>query len=214
MSNNDVSRQKLECRKFADKIRSMFPDIEVISSDDFVSMEKGNNSNNKIVLVDVRTKAERDVSVVEGSVPLSELNVPKLMAEANTLENDDGGSNKHGAGIHLVTYCTVGFRACIEARQLKKEYPSLKVSSLDGIACYTHEAAPAATQHGKWRRIVEPATGEPRNVVHTYGSQWAGVVNGDTYEATHFSAPAMAAYNLQFGASLAWKLLKKNGKYW
>lgn len=170
----------------------MFPDVNMIPSEEFASMEAdsgSSTSDSNIVLVDVRTKAERDVSIVEGAVHVSELDVTRLPSNA-----------------HLVTYCTVGFRACLEAKRLKQQYKSLQVSCLDGIACYTH----VLPSKMNIRRIVEPATGKPANIVHTYGNQWS-CVNRDHFKATHFSPLLFAAYNVQFGASTAWQMIK--GKF-
>eukprot|EP00977_Amphora_coffeiformis_P016886 scaffold5357_cov208-Amphora_coffeaeformis.AAC.19 len=156
----------------------MFPDVHMLTSDEFLAMD-----HDKIVLVDVRSMPEQAVSVVEGGVPLSQLDASKLPLDA-----------------HLVTYCTVGFRACLEARRLQEEHPSLRVSCLDGIACYTH------VDGHKKRKIVEPSTGQQAKRIHTFGEQWACA--SDDFEPIHFSGLDYAVYSAQFATSLAWRSFK------
>jgi len=180
-----TNNKKEQCQAFARKTQSMFPDVRMMSSDELLAMD---HRDNNIVLVDVRSEPEQAVSVVEGGISLSQLDTSKLPRDA-----------------HLVTCCAVGFRACLEARRLKEENPTLQVSSLDGIACCTH-VLKNGNSNSNARKIIEPWTGQESRRVHTFGKQWDCV--SDDFEPLTFSGLDYAIYTAQFGASMAWKTIR------
>jgi rhodanese-related sulfurtransferase len=99
--------------------------------------DNGNGNNrNRVLLIDVRTAAERAVSVIPGSVPLQQV-------------SHRGGSNSESAATMqlllrqdttVVTYCTIGYRSGMEATRLLHRYPTLegRIYNLDGIVAYTY----------------------------------------------------------------------------
>jgi len=182
------------CEEFVSKIESMFPDVPMIRTNEMANVIKDHEKDNsRYVLVDVRSQPEQNVSVLEGSVPLSQLDATKLPAKT-----------------HLITYCTIGFRACLEARQLKEEHPDLRVSCLDGIACYTHAISKNKqnpddnndSDSTKLLNIVQPSTGQVTNQVHTYNERWEKTVSED-FESLNFSSFMFTMQNFLFGAKMA-----------
>jgi rhodanese-related sulfurtransferase len=91
---------------------------------------KHGNNNNKVLLIDVRTAAERAVSVIPGSVPLQEVT---KRGSATTVQLIDPDTT-------VVVYCTIGYRSGMEATRLLHRYPTLqgRLYNLDGIVAYTY----------------------------------------------------------------------------
>ena len=70
-----------------------------------------------VLLVDVRTDSERHVSMISGAVSLDDFKtniLPSLESDSDSALPD-----------MIVTYCTIGFRSGMEARNLIHEYPTI-----------------------------------------------------------------------------------------
>lgn len=149
-----------------------YHDVPALSSRDLIQRYSYNREN--IVLVDVRTEPERNVSELEGAISLQEfeLHVSSLPPDAQ-----------------VVTYCTIGYRSGIEARRLQYQHNLQgRISSLDGIVAYTHAVSAEHDNEGV-PQVVCPITGSNTRTVHTFGRQWNCVSEG--YETRHFSPPAL-----------------------
>ena len=98
----------------------------------------------EMVLVDVRTEPEIDVSIIPGAITWDEY-------QANQSKYE---------GQAVVTYCTVGYRSAHAARELREQ----------GVTAYNFYGGIIAwTQvHG----TLHDLTGAITNRVHTYGSRW------------------------------------------
>ena len=202
--------ENAECARIRQKMQSMFPSVHVLSSGELRRMllqqhkDSTQSASPRLVLVDVRTQAEQDVSVLQGAVPLSQVDDVLSAADDNT---------------RVITYCTVGFRACLEAQRLQTKYPRLQVSCLDGIACYTHHdivkpqadydiTSSTSSVHLPVPHIVHPHTGQPAYRVHTFGEQWKTCVHKE-YEKVSFTSNTLVNYHsLQFGIGMAYRLLR------
>ncbi|KAL3788756.1 hypothetical protein HJC23_012312 [Cyclotella cryptica] len=118
------------------KYHKMFPDVESLSSEkllhdtfststesscaDDIKASKWIIDGKNAVLVDVRSRPERNTSMISGAISLDEFKtnvIPQLME----LSPDDVLSQPNT----IVFYCTIGYRSGVEARKMQNEYPFL-----------------------------------------------------------------------------------------
>ena len=107
------SDNKEKCYQIVHSYQRRFPAVPSLSWSDWEAL------NNPKILVDARTRAEQQVSMIPGAVPLQDLKL-------------DG--NVQIVGV----YCTIGYRSGLEATRLQDVHPQLQVYNLDGIVAYTH----------------------------------------------------------------------------
>uniref|UniRef100_A0A7S2HKA1 Rhodanese domain-containing protein n=1 Tax=Helicotheca tamesis TaxID=374047 RepID=A0A7S2HKA1_9STRA len=187
-----------------------YPNIPPMSSTQLLSLQQKQNEENPIIIIDVRTKAERSVSMIPGSIPLS--NFKRRMTSSSSSDDDEVSSLPPNADI--VLYCTIGYRSGMEARRLNQLFPLLKgrIYNLDGIVSYTHASSSSATtnihehvNNGEHQQttsmndhpaaaeepptLINPKTNESTNLVHTFGPNWDCV--NESFETTHFSLPTL-----------------------
>jgi rhodanese-related sulfurtransferase len=95
-----------------------------------INSEHDQHQDRKVLLIDVRTAAERAVSVIPGSVPLQQVSQRGSAAIVQLLRQD----------TTVVMYCTIGYRSGMEATRLLHRYPTLegRIYNLDGIVAYTY----------------------------------------------------------------------------
>jgi rhodanese-related sulfurtransferase len=170
-------------------------------------------NGHNVLLVDVRTKSERDVSMISGAVSLDEFKanvLPSLESKLAAVD-DDGDS---ALPDMIVTYCTIGFRSGVEARKLVHEYPNLfvrwdndddstheegrtattMVGNLDGMLAFANaslEYERSANDQSPNRIPMEPLiidrkTNTPTNKIHVYGPSWKNYLS-PSFEAITFS---------------------------
>ena len=187
------------CQEQCKLYQAKFPDITYLSSDELVEMHR---KGEDIILVDVRTEPEREISMLEGA----------LTKDQFLEQQQQQQTSKDGDEPLVVTYCTIGYRSGLEARRLGLQYPEMKdrIRSLDGCVSYTHalgkvldekedendtilektNKAQPTSKDGKTPqnplKLVDPKTGESTNQVHTFGGMW-GCIDDKHFEATHFS---------------------------
>ena len=118
--------------------RAKFPDVAHIEPETLRQMQ----SDGPVLLVDVRSDAERAISTIPGALPLSKLPRP--------LPDD----------IPLVTFCTVGFRSALEARRLLS-HTSGPVYSMSGVLKWAHTGG-----------LFVDAGGNPTRRLHVFGEKW------------------------------------------
>ena len=140
--------QRLGWRLIDAKIRAAFPEVRRITTGELASaLAKGN----KPVLLDVRTKAEFDVSHLEGAIRVE----PGSDPSAISIPKDQA----------IVTYCSVGYRSAAFAKKMS-EVGYGNVSNLDGsIFRWANEN----------RRLVRD--GQPTDKVHPYNRLWGMLVD-------------------------------------
>lgn len=88
-------------RVMADQIAAKFPKAPQATIEEFVQWKKGNE---KVVLVDVRPKEERSVSIIPGAISKEEFE-----------KNKDQYKNHK-----VVSYCTIGYRSSEYTVKLSK----------------------------------------------------------------------------------------------
>ncbi len=105
--------------------------------------------DNKVTLVDVRPKIERDISMIPGAITSEEL-------EANLDQYRD---------TKIVAYCTIGYRSGVYAKELHAK--GIEILNLEGsLLAWTHAGKPLVNQEG------------PTNKLHVYGKRWNLAADG------------------------------------
>jgi sodium/bile acid cotransporter 7 len=122
-----------------------FPDVTDITAEEL--RERLGSEN--LVLVDVRTAPERAVSTLPGAI------TPEGVEAARAADPD----------ATFVTYCTMGYRSGLFARELQGR--GCRVLNLAGsIVAWTHAGGELACEAGPTRRV------------HVYGMKWNLAASG------------------------------------
>lgn len=150
----------LEVRKLSKKFSGSFEDKLGGEALSFAEVEEMRaNSNDGVYLIDVRSKAERDVSMVTGAI--SQDDFEKLHLQP--------GEKK---GVKIIAYCTIGYRSGTYACQLADK--GWTAYNGKGVVPWSWEEGPLLVKDG-----------QPTKQVHVYGSTWEKA--GPGYEAVKFS---------------------------
>ncbi|KAG2423268.1 hypothetical protein HXX76_015418 [Chlamydomonas incerta] len=121
-----------------------------------------------VVLVDVRSHAEQQVSVLPGSTTL-------------TQKQFEARGPDSFRGSRVVCYCTAGYRSGVYAAKLLRRHPHLQVYNLRGsILAWTQAGLP----------LADPRDGAHTQRVHVYSEAWA--LQGDGYEPVVFRRPILS----------------------
>jgi rhodanese-related sulfurtransferase len=163
-------------------------------------MERG-DENTLLVVVDVRTKPERRVSMIPGAIALAEL---KRMDFTNTTTT----TTTITPTTTIVTYCTIGYRSGIEARRLREQYPHLDghIYSLDGVLAYTHTGQSlekrremdSTTTNQTPAAVTTTSATTTTNQVHTFGGMWNACAHPDC-DTTLYGFPSILGRLAQVG---------------
>jgi len=132
--------QKLaKIETFYTKYKRSFPKVK-----DITAAELGARLvDDDLVIVDVRTPAEREVSMIPGAI---------------TSETFEAHPEDY-RGETVVTYCTAGYRSGLYADKLRKD--DWKVLNLKGsLLSWSHAGMPLVHD------------GEPTHRIHTFGPDW------------------------------------------
>ncbi len=125
------------------KIRSDFPDVRRVTTSELATSL---GDKDKPTLLDVRTKAEFEVSHLAGAIRVE----PGSDAAAVSIPKDKA----------VVTYCSVGYRSAAFAKKLN-EAGYRNVTNLEGsIFRWANENRPLVRD------------GQPTDKVHPYNSVW------------------------------------------
>ena len=199
-SDRKVPASKKErCLKEVHFYQRKFPNVPTLSSEQLLE------NRDDYLIVDARTRAERNLSMIPGAIFLREF---EEKYKKNAVDDKK----------RVVVYCTIGYRSGMEATRLQHRYPELrgKIYNLDGIVAYTlavneEESPLIENESGELKEsttemdqqpittnpLIEPSTEQPTNRVHTFGPMWD--FTNDSYEAKHFSIPVLAVRLLQVG---------------
>jgi sodium/bile acid cotransporter 7 len=135
----DEQKKEIVYQMYRESRQSEFPNV----SDLMPSEANKLLQEAKVVFVDVRKKAERDVSTLPGAVPADEF-----------LDNPDAWNN-----VTVVVYCTISHRSGVLAEELAERGISV-LNLRGGILAWALEGYPVFDDNGETRRI------------HVYGSEW------------------------------------------
>jgi rhodanese-related sulfurtransferase len=182
-----------ECSRQCKFYQSRFPDVPTMSSKELRERQM-NDDATTLVLVDVRTRPEREVSMIPGAISLSDFEA--TMASLQQKQQP----------MTVVTYCTIGYRSGLEARRLRDKYYLVEgqVYSLDGILAYTH--GPSSSSSSSATTLIRIDTTNttlnnnqiPTNQVHTFGRVWKNCANPE-YETTLYGFPSIVGRLMQVG---------------
>jgi rhodanese-related sulfurtransferase len=204
----------------AQRYQSLFPDVVGVSSRELLRESLLPSSStfttpavdwklngHTVLLVDVRTKSERDVSMISGAVSLDEFKANVLPS----LESKPAVDGDSALPDMIVTYCTIGFRSGMEARKLIHDYPKLfvgwdhddnstnneddrtsttMVGNLDGMLAFANACLEYQRSDNDQSPIdpviIDRKTNTATNKVHVYGESWKKYLS-HPFEAITFS---------------------------
>lgn len=123
--------------RYQQTVRAKFADVPEVTAAALLEDREG------VVLVDVRSSEEQQVSMIPGAV------------RSAIVERDIDAYR----GKKLVTYCTIGYRSALFARDLRHQ--GLDASNLaGGILGWVHAQGPLE------------AAGQPTHALHVWGPDW------------------------------------------
>jgi rhodanese-related sulfurtransferase len=190
------SKNEKKCLQASKFYQNQFPDIPRMSSTELLRR----NLDEQLIIVDVRTNPERQVSMISGAISLK------------TFERDVVDTLPTGDQLPtIVTYCTIGYRSGMEARRLRQNYHlEGHIYSLDGIVAYTHALASLEfKENGELmpatRQLIRTDSNNTQqppietNQVHTFGAGWNLAQDG--YATQHFSILVLLGRTAQVGGT-------------
>lgn len=128
-----------------------FPQVEGITVEQLQQLQQ---QENNLVLVDVRTPQEREISIIPGAITKKEF-------EANLDRYNDGKTT-------VIAYCTIGYRSGKYADSWRKK--GINILNLEGsLLAWSHVRGQLINDSG-WT-----------NKVHVFGRQWQ--LTADRYQA-------------------------------
>lgn len=154
-----------------------FPELQTISATEITRLRQ---EGHKIILIDVRGEAERNVSVIASSISVKEFE--EMVKTSSSL------AELQDPSTIIVPYCAVGYRSGRFARTLiSNGFQSVRNS--EGIILWTYTA-------DKEGSLVDMKTGEATRKVHVLGPPWA--LASPDYEMVSMSYLGVATYMLGY----------------
>lgn len=177
MSTTNVDR-KMKAEQLMITCSNQFPKCATISTLDLVNiMEQKSTHMDGIsspILVDVRSKEERDISMIPGAIGVEEF-------EALMKSNPDQLKSQL-----IIPYCTIGYRSGKYGTQLIEKHGFTNVRNGEGIVLWTYQGSDLVTKK-------EDSTVTSK-VVHTFGSAWNLAADG--YSTVQFGVLTFAYHGL------------------
>ncbi|CAM9743291.1 unnamed protein product [Scytosiphon promiscuus] len=180
----ETSTSYERARASVDKATRHFADVETIGAKDVLRLKE---EGKKVLLVDVRTEQEMEVSMLRGALSrqacflyledFESSNLGEWVRTGQQFQSISGEGD--GACDVVVPYCTVGYRSGQYVKKLVDlGYPSVKNS--EGVVLWTHDvgsgliAPAAATTNCEGASSCAPQydAGDEVKRVHVYGSPW------------------------------------------
>mmetsp|Transcript_17883 Transcript_17883/g.17207 ORF Transcript_17883/g.17207 Transcript_17883/m.17207 type:complete len:183 (-) Transcript_17883:695-1243(-) len=154
MSINMDSKEE-KAKELMKKCSDQFSECPVISTLEILSIinNKDIDNANSVTLVDVRSVAERRVSMIQFAISVQDF-------EIDLKKNPELYKNKL-----IVPYCTIGYRSGKYGSELMKNYGCSNVRNGEGIVLWTYSGTDLI--HTNSKGVITPA-----NKVHTFGSIW------------------------------------------
>lgn len=205
--DEESRRRRQRCLATAARYQSKFANtVQPLSSTDLVSghyTPLSPSSSSPPILVDVRTQAERNVSMIPSAITLEECY--KLLDDST---NDSSTNHDTADGkTTVICYCTTGYRSGLTARRLQRQFSSsvVEVYNLDGIVAYTHAISNLDNNDDGALALINVTTGtgsgqqqrQPTRNVHVFGRIWDNLPDG--YTAFYFDPFSFASHTAQVG---------------
>ena len=159
-TDEEDKRRKGEIERMFSEFAPKFPDAPQITCEELVRDMQDNSK--RLVVVDVRTKEEQDVSVIK-----------------NAIRKEDFEDLKSEFSNHkVVAYCTIGYRSGDYVQKLRAQ--NFDAYNLRGsILAWTHA--------GGELEVGSRDGGGPTNRIHTFGKNWD--LASTDFEAEYFQKP-------------------------
>lgn len=186
------------------------------SSSSYYSCESFTKTSSKfgpLLLLDVRSKAERDVSIIPGAISMDDLERTKWMNKHVHNSSPEKTSASAAAPTTtvvptIVLYCTIGYRSGREAQRLVDDLTSndvgggieigksVDIKNLDGILAYSFvdDAPPLMS------RLSQQDGGSDYVMtrhIHSYGKEWSSAMNPE-YDVIYFNSNSFEFYKHLF----------------
>ena len=179
------------------------------------SFKKTSSNFGPLLLLDVRSKAERDVSIIPGAISMDDFErtkwINKHVHNSSPEENSPSTSTiapTTTAVPTIVLYCTIGYRSGREAQRLVDDLTSndvgggieigksVDIKNLDGILAYSFvdDAPPLMS------RLSQQDGGSDfvmTRHIHSYGKEWSSAMNPE-YDAVYFNSNSFEFYKHLF----------------
>lgn len=182
MSASENDRRKAEIERLFEEFAPKFPGAPEITAE---QLRRDITSGVKpVVLVDVRTEDEQDVSVIKSALRKSEFEARKEEFRQSHV---------------VVAYCTIGYRSGEYVEKLRAD--NFDARNLRGsVLAWTHAGGELETRDGaKTRRV------------HVYGKSWD--LAAEDHESVFFARPALSyVAGLVPDALKPWKWFGASGR--
>ncbi len=146
---SELDRRSLVATMYQ-KYASEFPQVKSIAVEDLQQLQQ---QEKNIVLVDVRSPKEREVSIIPGAISIEEFE-----------ENLAHYSNRDSM---MVAYCTIGYRSGKYAQKLRQQ--GINIFNLEGsLLAWSHSQGELVNDSGSTKQV------------HVYDRQWE--LTADNYQ--------------------------------
>jgi rhodanese-related sulfurtransferase len=177
MSSKSEER-KMKAEQLMITCTNQFPKCATISTLDLVNIMEQKSTHldeiSSLILVDVRSKEERDISMIPGAIAVEEFEV-LMKSNPDELKSQ-----------LIIPYCTIGYRSGKYGTQLIEKYGFTNVRNGEGIVLWTYQGAGLVTK--KDDSVVSSTE------VHTFSSAWNLAADG--YSTVQFGVLAFAYQGL------------------
>lgn len=160
----EIPPRRSKARALMQQSSDMFPKCPVITTTELIllmdgSAESADNVIRKsLILVDIRSQEERDVSMIPGAITVEDF-------EALVKTNPEVVKSRL-----IVPYCTIGYRSGKWGTHLVEQHGFTNVRNGEGIVLWTYESSNLVSKKGD---VIEPSM-----TVHTFGSSWDLAADG------------------------------------
>lgn len=189
--NLEGYQRREQCQKQVKLCQSKFS-VPTMSSHEWLLQQQEDDSRatESWIVVDVRTAPERNVSMIRGAKTLNEF-------------DRDWRAGSIPSDTKVAFYCTIGYRSGIHAtKYLRQDDLEGRVFNLDGIVAFSQAVVDKLRHENNsdnprgW--LIEPSSGEPATLVHTFGLVW-NFVDPEVFSGTNYSFPMLLVRLLQVG---------------
>lgn len=179
-------------------IKKMYPAVKNISTAELKELMRTEEARARLVIVDARPEVEFSVSHIPSAVRIDP-QTQNMDDVRRTLQDQlvkDEPSSPDGEPIHVVMYCSVGYRSSALAKRLRQ---ALKAEKNDRETAMSHQSSPSTAPSTvispsrikifnlegclfKWanegRQMVD-GRGSPTKFVHPYSTMWGQLISRD-----------------------------------
>jgi len=201
-SHELVARWKQQDREDDAREDSIVTDSTSSTAYSYGSFQQTASRLGPLLLLDVRSKAERSVSIIPGAVSIDCLEKTRWMNRH--VHHFYPEENSQGIPT-IVLYSTIGIRSGREAQRLVDDLTStfdsiqigtsVDIKILDGILSYSfvEDAPPLMSQ-----------SHEMTTRIHSYSKEWSSAINPD-YDVIYFNAKSLKRYRFQTSVMSAFR---------